>query len=71
MQTYAINLVLGLLTKIITEEMVLKVLALLLDYLEDLAKKTENDIDDTVLVPVLNVVRSALNLTITATDIVE
>ena len=63
MQTYMINLALGLLTKVITEEMVKDILKTLLDAVEKVVQSSENDLDDSIIIPLLAVVRSALGLT--------
>ena len=62
MQTYMINLALGLLTKVITEEMVKDILKTLLDAVEKVVQSSENDLDDSIIIPLLAVVRSALGL---------
>lgn len=66
MQAYMLNLILGLLTKVITEDMVRDILNTLLTAIEQVVTSSENDIDDTVVMPVLDVVRSAIGVKRTA-----
>ena len=63
MQAYMINMALSLLTKVVTEEMVRDILRTLLDAIEKVVQSSENDLDDTIIIPLLAVVRSALGLT--------
>ena len=65
MQAYMINMALSLLTKVVTEEMVRDILRTLLDVIEKVVKSSENDFDDTIIIPLIAVVRSALGLTST------
>lgn len=62
MKTYIINMLLRLLSEIITEDMVKSLFAVLLNALEQFVKDTDNEYDEKVIVPLLRVVRSAFDL---------
>lgn len=62
MNAFVINMAASMLLKMVTKETVAEWTKFGLDQLEELVKSSENELDDTIILPLIQVVRAGYNL---------